>query len=167
MITIGKFALAALAAMFITLPAQAQVGPFQQSAMPSDVRVSVGVSIPLGGPRDRTDRAPRLELSMAPEYAVQENDGLPLLRPLEPAHQQRPSLPLVSFNLDDSRTLSFAGQPIYSSRLYADEGESEEGERRGRTTGQKILRGAAVAGAVVALGVGGLVIAYATTDNDE
>lgn len=163
---------AAFAATLPTLwlsstPAQAQVGPFADAQLPNAARVSVGVRIPLGGAREEKSNAPRLELSLAPEWS-QTRDGFgPALQPPSIGPLVPPSQPVLSFRLDRSRRVDLMGQRIAGGRFGFDDGESDADEDKGASTGTKALRLAAIAGGVMVLGLGGLYIAYATSDDDE
>ncbi len=128
-------------------PAQAQVGPFAHRELPTDVSVSIGVSIPLGGARQPGDNAPRLNLNVAPQ-TVSEFESLHVIRPHTGDSEQTGALPLLSLHLGSRRELTLAGYRIAGSRydLYGADEDDSEGGGSGLATG--LLIGAGVVAAV-------------------
>ena len=138
---------AAIGLALMAIPAQAQIGPFAHRQLPTDVSVSVGVSIPLGGPRQSGDNAPRLSLNVAPQTASN-FESLPVLLPHTGDTGQPRALPLLSLDLGPRRELNLAGYRIAGARydLYGANEDDSEGGGSGLATG--LLIGAGVVAAV-------------------
>lgn len=141
--------------------AAAQVGPVPIQQMPSDVRITAGITIPLGGNRQRADEEPRFDLGIAPETsAFALNGGAPLPAFERYSFQQdfKPKS-LLSFNLGPSEKLTINGQQISASNFYLDEGEDSDGG--GFNVGTALLITGGVIGALVV----GFFIACDTDEN--
>lgn len=146
---IGKAGLVpvAIGLASMAIPAQAQVGPFAHRQLPTDVSVSVGVSIPLGGSRQSGDNAPRLSLNVAPQTAPS-FESLPVVLPHLGDIGPPRAVPILSLDLGPRRQLSLAGSRIAGARygLYGADEDDSEGGRSGLATG--LLIGAGVVAAV-------------------
>ncbi|MEO1045504.1 MAG: hypothetical protein AAFX04_08710 [Pseudomonadota bacterium] len=161
---------ASLCLVMPQIAAAQQIGPVPTQQLPSDVRITAGITIPLGGNGQRADEEPRLDLNIAPEtsaFALSGGTPLPVFERHDFQRSFKPK-PLLSFNLGPSQRVSIAGQTFYQSRFYQNEGDPESEEKDKDSTIEKIGKGAAIAalaaGVVVAGGLLAIVIACSSED---
>ncbi|MEM9310874.1 MAG: hypothetical protein AAGA34_05445 [Pseudomonadota bacterium] len=155
-------------------PVSAQaVGPFG-AVGDIETRAMVGVTIPFGPRSKDAETKPRLDLRIEGARWQQDATDAPRLS-FVPQRRNARQLEL-SFTFEEKPRFllnGFAMQTYYGFGADQDAEDSaeegEEGEEEGRTTGQKILRGAAFTGGAVALLVGGSLAALliACSSDDE
>ncbi|MDJ0978593.1 MAG: hypothetical protein QNI87_08650 [Erythrobacter sp.] len=138
-----------------------------------ETRAMVGVTIPFGAKRRQAETRPRFDLRLeAADYRPDFNDAPDRRIGLQPRRNvRRVSL---SWTMEDRPRFLLNGRVLESQyRLSADEDTSEENEegtqeKKGTTTGQKVLRGAAVAGGVMVVIAGiGLIGVLTQCDGDD
>lgn len=107
----------------------------------SEVRVSAGITIPLGGQRGKAARKPRFDLGFA-QYQ-QRNDVLWLQQPTANALDQRWRTTKLSLTLEDNPRLMMNGVQMarFDLATYADEEESTDDEKGGGPSAGLILGG--------------------------
>ncbi len=132
----------------------------------SEARVMVGFTIPFGGNRRAAQAKPRFDLTVErAERSRRANEASHLL----PINLDRQNIrrATLSWTIEEQPSFMLNGQMLQSDyRIYAD-GESED-NRGERSTGKKILRGAAVAGGLVVVAVGvGIALTLADCRSDD
>ena len=170
--SIGSILALALAS---TSPVQAQSLRAIEGAGQSDTRAMVGITIPFGGDNRSAESQPRLDLKMEMSRIGSGTDIAPSINPLYPdrrdvrratfslTFEENPRFMLNGFSLDQ-------GSRLYSGQQEEGDPDAENGEEKAkkeRKTGQKVLRGAAVAGGVFVLVLGVGFAAFVIDCNDD
>lgn len=163
-----RTALGGLVAIAIVSSASAQsIRGFEEEGR-QETRATIGITIPFGGDRRSAESKPRVDLRLqAAEIGSPSEFQLSPTNYLPDRSNVRETTLSLTFE-DNPRFLvngQAAGMSHYAhadqesgDEPVADDVESDEGEREGRTTLQKIGLGAAIAGGVV-LVAGGIFIA--------
>ncbi|MDJ0978592.1 MAG: hypothetical protein QNI87_08645 [Erythrobacter sp.] len=139
--------------VFGTAPARAQaLAPFTDAGA-VETRAMVGITIPLGSRSKSVEAKPRFDLTLERAQFRQGVDGFNQNISIRPERRNVRSTKL-SLTLEEQPRFLLNGLAFQSDySLHADEdeeGAQEDGEdkKSGRSTGKKVLRGAAVAGGV-------------------
>ena len=156
----------------------------------AETRVMAGISIPFGGPRSN-DSAPRMDLRLQ-SARIGQSTAEPVVMDRAPDDYLHLRESRISLTFEDEPRFLVNGRSFASYRLQAgqeqeqpdeqssqdpdEEGISDEErrkrrERRRREAAVDVLRpvakGALIAGGVVAVGLGVIVLGYATSDDSD
>ena len=157
--------------MGASLASAQSVGPFSHTGS-FETRAMVGVTIPLGSRSESAEAKPRFDLTIEGAQLRHGVDGFANTFSIRP-ERRNIRRATVSWTIENRPQFLLNGYSLQpSDHLYADEPadgeEGEDSEKNGRSTGKKILRGAAVAGGVAALAVGvGIAAIIAQCNSDE